>query len=280
MSGSAVFELSGAFLSTVPGEVVAYRGQTMLPVTIPNPTSFHVGSLQEGANRLDIYGIDSQDLPFEFTAMVWAGSRTVTVTVRDRSQQPVSGASVVAALGEEGAIQAQGTTTGSGIATLSNTPTASELWVTATAPGYRSRSALVGAGQTTLMLTLDSSNLDFADALTGWSNATGGNASVVAHAETFPGWVPCPTCIIRTNAAPDGAAAVPSSGADPGQTPQMRADASGSGDLDVLIQSMNTIAAQGVSRRFWTTPGMSQVEVRYRFARRAVTYAYEGHDDR
>lgn len=170
VSGSAVFELTGAFLSTDPGDVVAYRGQTLLPVLIPNPTSFQVGSLQEGANRLDIFGIDSQDLPFELTAVVWAGSRTLTVTVRDRSQQPLSGVTVGAALGEEGAIQAPGTTTSSGIATLSNTPTPSELWVTATAPGYRARSALVGAGQTSLTLTLDSTNLDFSEGLIGWTN--------------------------------------------------------------------------------------------------------------
>jgi len=79
------------------------------------------------------------------------------------------------------------------------------------------------------------------------------------HSETFPGWVPCPPCIVRTEPA-----VTPDSASPAAQ--QMVADRSATSDMDVLVQTMNVLGPQTVSRRFRAAPGTSRIQVRYRFA--------------
>lgn len=246
VGGSATFSVTGATLN--PASVGAYRNGTLLNVSSTS-TSFSVSGLADGRNRLDVTGEDAAGRPFELTAVVWAGTRTVTVYVVDAGNSPLPGAQVLGLLAADDSVTVSGTADALGRASLQLTPGSESVRVQAWRAGYRVAETIVTPGQTTVTIALHQENNNFSSGLNGWVNGAGINAWTLPHSETFQGWVPCPDCIPRSGFAGDEQAPTTT---DP--------------DNDLTVTNKNTLAPQTVSRRFRTKPGTAAVTVRYRFA--------------
>ncbi|MBA2304792.1 MAG: chitobiase/beta-hexosaminidase C-terminal domain-containing protein, partial [Acidobacteria bacterium] len=138
--GTVSFLVSGAALSADPADAWVYRNGSRVPAAQVQVASNGVtipGGLGEGRNDLELEAMDSNGYLVYDLRTVWAGSRVVTVTVRNAADQALAGATVTASLDEAGDVTASGASNGSGQAVLQRLPTTSVLHLRVEADGYR-----------------------------------------------------------------------------------------------------------------------------------------------
>ena len=86
---------------------VYLNGQPVASAALALTTDFVTvtSGLTAGRNELELIGTDKYGFTLDATATLWAGSYAVPVLVLDETGQPVGGATVVAHLGDDPAVQ-------------------------------------------------------------------------------------------------------------------------------------------------------------------------------
>jgi hypothetical protein len=103
VGGTINFLVGGAALSADPGEAWVYRNGSRVPAAQVQLLSNGIGVtnvLTDGRNDLELEALDSNGYLVYDVRTVWAGSRTLTVTVRNAANQAVTGATVTASLND------------------------------------------------------------------------------------------------------------------------------------------------------------------------------------
>lgn len=186
------FKAAGAALTTDLEKYSVYLNDVLLNApalaVAGDNLSIHAG-LKEGKNVILVFSPDQGGAPVEFEAEVWAGSATVQGRVVDESGNPVGGASVVAALGDDSKITAKTSTDSAGKYLLQNFPARTVL-VSVTGPTGipGSTSSLAGSAFPDVVLykfgvPVPATNNDFLAGTSGWINRNGANLSLEDHVE-------------------------------------------------------------------------------------------------
>jgi hypothetical protein len=207
--------------------------------------SFKV-TLNEGLNNLLVDGrtTDSSLVSGEFG--VWAGNRTVTVTVTDAQNNLVPGASVLLELSDDKTITAQGVTSPAGEVVFANITQRTVIATALKANKFGTLAIAVtilnNTSATVVLKDLDPpspvNNNDFSQQTAGW-NIGNAPVSIIPHTET------------NLNSA----------------------NIDNNYDLQL---STAGIGPQFISRSFTIQPGTKQVTVRYRFITSEVPGGYFG----
>ncbi|WP_377476449.1 MAG: calcium-binding protein [Microcoleus anatoxicus] len=125
VNSSIKFNVSDGSFSTNPVNFLVFKNQELIPQSAleisENSISIPSG-LTEGRNDIDIYVKDNQSLRLLTDATLWAGSRTLNVTIRDKNGQPVSDTIVKAKLGDNQDVLAEAKTSGDGRVSFPNLP--------------------------------------------------------------------------------------------------------------------------------------------------------------
>lgn len=186
------FKAAGAALITDLERYSVYLNDVLLNasalVVAGDSLSIHA-ALKEGNNKINVIGPDQADLLVQIVAEVWAGSATVQGRVVDESGNPVGGATVVAALGDDSKTTATTSTDSAGKYVLQNFPARTVL-VSVTGPTGipGSTSSLAGSAFPDVVLykfgvPVPAANNDFLAGTKGWINRNGANLSLEDHVE-------------------------------------------------------------------------------------------------
>jgi hypothetical protein len=255
--GTVQFGISNG--SIVPSSVQVDVNGVRVPQHLVAATGSQVSAvsaLQEGRNIFAVIGADPSGLLIYETATVWAGSRSLQVSVRTPApaNAAIAGASISAELVAAPEVTAAAVTNGSGLATLGRLPVSHTIRVQVEATGYFTKVVEVAANVTSVTVVLDLDNNDFESTdARGWV-VESTTSWVLPHSEARRPWSPCPTCPTRNNAQ-----------AMQVQNPPLENALVGP-DYDVAINTRNSMAVQRVTRTYFATTGTRAVTVRYRFA--------------
>jgi hypothetical protein len=255
-----VIDIIGAAVSSVD-DVAAFRNG--LPVArgsiqLSGGTAVTLnGVLTEGRNDVVLFATDVSKHTVYAEYTLWAGSRTLTGTLKDELGLVVSGATVQLQLGDDTSVGTSVTTTVAGSFSVPNVPNRT---IFVTARGTQNRLAWVttvgAAGAITLNLKAIGTpsaidNNDFSLGLSGWNTGTA-PVALVTHVEA-----PLTAADIAAGAATDVAAAA----------------ATVNSDLKVTTSG---IGPQTVVRTFTSKPGTKTVTVRFKFVTSEFPGGYFG----
>lgn len=207
--------------------------------------SVTVPGLVDGRNVLEVYGTDLSGLEVYTHNVVWAGPRTATIRVTNSTGTALSGAAVRLVLLADDSVAASGVTNGSGNVQFQSIPTHEPFQVEVALDRYRTTTATLNGGATSLTVALTRHDLAFEGGNAAWT----GDAENYPHYEGMPPLFPCPGC------PPRGLAAA---SALTGQ-----AMTNGTNN-DILVQTFARPAGEG-TLRFVSSPGARRARVRYRF---------------
>ena len=186
------FKAAGAALITDLEKYSVYLNDVLLnasALAVAGDNLSIQAGLKEGKNVILVFAPDQGGSPVEFEAEVWAGSATVQGRVVDESGNPVGGATVVAALGDDSQITAKTTTDSAGTYVLQNFPARTVLVAVTGPTGIPgSTSSLAGSAFPDVVLykfgvPVPAANNDFQAGTTGWINRNGANLSLEDHVE-------------------------------------------------------------------------------------------------
>jgi hypothetical protein len=243
-TGSTIrFRIAGETFSTNPDDVRVYDNEAPVPGEL-----VHIGDaeitvdpiLTEGRNDINLVALDShgQFIDREFT--LWAGNNTLSGSIVDENNQPVSGAELSLRLGDDQDIVST-TVSDNGAFTFTNLPGRTVL-LDATASENRLASIAINGGDGFVQLKLDLinppspiDNNDFSLGTAGWDIGTA-PVQIVPHQE--------------------------------GPTTPMD-------NFDLVLNTQGE-GPQMISRTFITQPGTKNVTVRYRFITSEVPGGYFG----
>lgn len=258
-TGGLRFSLAGAEFDPTPGDVMLTVNGT--PVAAdrfliePHLLTANV-TLADGRNTIFLKTYDTIGRPLYYNATLWAGSATLRVNlVNANGTAFTQQASVVAALSDDPAVTAQGTTS-SGSITFSNVPGRTIL-VKAKGLGNEIGTAgVVGSqGVVTVKMTgfnppsaIDNNDISLGTA--GWDIAPGSPVSVVPHQEIIPGFPKAGA--MASVAAADSIV-----------------------DQDLMLGTAG-LGERSLSRTFTTSEGTTAVKIRYRFITSEVPGGYFG----
>jgi hypothetical protein len=254
--GTVQFGISNG--SIVPSSVQVDVNGVRVPQHLVSATGSQVSAisaLQEGRNTFAVIGADPSGLLIFETATVWAGSRSLQVSVRTPApaNAAIAGASVSAELVAAPEVTAAAVTNGSGLATLSRLPVSHKIRVQVEATGYFTKVVEVAANVTSVTVVLDLDNNDFESTdARGWV-VESSSYFVWPHSEARRAWVPCSTCPTRGSAQ-----------AMQAQEPSL-GNALVGPDYDAFVDNRNSMAVQRLTRSYSATTGTRSVTVRYRF---------------
>jgi hypothetical protein len=268
--GAAVtFMISGA---TLPADafVAVYRNGQRLPDNAVQRFSDRIqvpAALVEGRNALELTALDSDGLLVSETVTVWAGSRTVAVTVYDSAFNILPGATVAASLADAGHVTRVGITNNNGQVLLPNVPWTQTVKLWASHPSYRPLWFDLEPGSTSAYLALDLANNDFSQGLTGWPTQSS-FVYRIEHSEASQPIPGCPGayCTWREGGPAPAPDAEPEP-SDESRGPSLRAaslEQTGS-DFDLMVFSGHQAQPQTVTRSFVGAYGATRVSIRHRF---------------
>lgn len=152
-------------------------------------------ALVEGKNEVLVFAPDASGSPLQAQTSVWAGSAVVSGKVIDETGKPVSGATVLAALGDDSSVTATTTTNALGQYTLSNFPARTVLVSVTSQSGLPGSTASVAGSSFPDVVLLSfatpvlTPNSDFLAGTAGWSNRNGASLTLVDHVAA-PGATP------------------------------------------------------------------------------------------
>ena len=188
---------NGVLLSTIASQSVTLNGDAVSGPSIRIADNALVLSLplNDGRNQVVVYAPDNAGNATQTNFTIWAGVSTVTGRVLDADGNPVVGATVVAALGDDQSVKASTTTDDTGGYSLHNFP-AKTVLVTATGPNGLSGFSSGHAGTDFEDLVLrpfgtpvSVANNDFHLGTEGWISDNGRPLNVEPHVE-HPGESP------------------------------------------------------------------------------------------
>ena len=185
LDSTVVFDVSGARLEP-RGHVMVTRNGSPLPRSLLTVTPSRVvvrGGLVDGVNSLELEAVDTSGAVIDEHIVVWAGSRTLTVTVTGDKGKPLPKAAVRALFDADRNVFAIGATDGGGRAQLEHLPATQVLHAVVSAADYVDREVTLGAGETAATIGLDVDNNDFHLGLKGWEVSDPKQARVVPHSE-------------------------------------------------------------------------------------------------
>lgn len=145
-------------------------------------------TLTDGKNEVFVFAPDGVGAPVEGEAVVWAGASAVQGRVVDETGNPVSGVTVVAALGDDST--ATTTTDASGHYVLNNFPARTVLvQVTGTNGLLGSTASVAGSAFPDVVLLgfgtpVASLKNDFLAGTSGWTNHNGASLTLVDHVDS------------------------------------------------------------------------------------------------
>lgn len=311
------FEVGGATLDADPARVHLFVNGLQAPATAlqiaPNSVTVPV-TLAEGRNDVSFFARDTLGRLLHKAATLWAGSRTLTVSVLDENGQPASGALVTARLGDDKDVSSTATSAG-GLVTFANLPDWT-LILEASATGNRIASVATNGGAVFVQLRLRAINApsaidnnDFSQGTAGWETGSA-PVQIVPHNEGV--FIPLqtssaaqPSFETQSSLAAqslDDSAATPSDAPEPaasraerhaqlqtsappstaqtlsataGDVEALSALATGEGDNDLVLFTAGE-GPQTISRTFRVEPGTVEVRVRYKFITSEVPGGYFG----
>ena len=258
--GAAVsFGLSGAtFDTSVSATVLA--NDTLVPsfaVQNNGATVAVANSLADGRNTVELAAVDTNGGTIDEERTVWAGARSISVTVRDEQSNPISGVTVTTAIADDPGVLVSAVTNDLGQAVFSNLPTSASLLVSGAADGLRVSPTTVPSGGTSTTLAADVDNDDFHLGFSGWT-FSGSDVAIFAHSEASLPPIPCPGCPIRQQGLVASQFGTPASGGGTGGDNLVAAN------YDLLVDSGQVTTPQAAYRQFVAPPGSTVVRVRYR----------------
>jgi len=184
---------TGAALSTSLADYTVYLNDQLLDASALSVSAGQLvmtAALAEGRNDIQVFAPDATGAPVEASMTVWAGTQKVAGRVVDQGGNPVAGATVVAALGDDSTVTATTTTDAAGNYTLSNFPGRTVL-VAVTGPTGLPGAAASIAGTPFADVVLlafgtpvAAPNNDFSSGTNGWLNTNGASLTLIAHAES------------------------------------------------------------------------------------------------
>ncbi len=192
--------LSFSVTNATPADVFARVNGKGVSLSQPNSTTFVASNaLTDGLNLVEFNMTDTAGLAVSDTYFVWAGSRSLSVTVRDWLNRPLPGATVIVGPQADWSVWTSATTNSSGVAVVSSLPNsqAAPIFAEISAPDFLPQTVDIAQGVTSLAYTLYPSNGDFSLGLAGWTNVSPSPAAdVFVHQEQFPGFSVCfdPAC--------------------------------------------------------------------------------------
>ena len=192
LSNSANLKASGATLSTDLAQYTVYLNNKLLDISkiaaSGDSVSF-TAPLVEGRNDVLLFAPDSTGAPVEAQITFWAGTFDVAGRVVDDVGNPVAGAVVQAALGDDSRVTATTTSDNSGNYRLKNFPGRTVL-VSVTGPTGLpgSSSSIAGTPFPDVVLLkfgtpVAVANNEFLAGTSGWLNLSGANVSLVSHSD-------------------------------------------------------------------------------------------------
>ena len=269
---------------TVNGNAVPAGRMSIHPTDVQ-----FTGALVDGRNVLEFDSMDYHGRPLHLSRTVWAGSHTLHTTVVDASGAPYQGfVEVKLTTVDDQSVSASATTT-NGVVDLANIPAAT-VSVSAHVP-VANRDGATGtmgdAGSVTVVLSemgtpSDVANNDFSQGYAGW-DVSKAPVALVNHVEGNyqPAAVKAMAGAAKlagstAKAAPPGNRAggppmKPAAAAATGRP----AKAAAAGDVDLAVFTYGQ-GERGVVRTFRTTPGTTDIRVRYRFITTEVPGGYYG----
>ena len=264
--GSPVtFSIRDAAPVTDAGVWTVYVNDALLEdsnLAVSTTTVTASAALVEGRNEVLLFAPDATGARFEGEAVIWAGSASVEGRVLDRSGNPVAGAAVIAALGDDSTVTATTTTDASGRYALSNFPARTVLISVTGSDGLPGSTAGVAGGAFPDVVLLPfgtpvaTPNNDFLHGIVGWLNTNGASLTLVDHVD-LPGG--------SASLAVPAALATPKNQASKMAVPQAAQALGASAQTQDLRVATNGHGPRTVSYTF-TPPADSQTaRLRYRF---------------
>ena len=247
-SAVARFQITGDSFSLDPESVTILHNSSRVPPNRIQVTQHEIvvsPVFIDGRNDIVLLAHDSHSRGIYEEYTVWCGDNVLTGIVAGEAGEPVSGAQVSVALGDDEGVRAVATSAG-GRVTFNNLPSRT-LFVKATANPNRLASAAIHGTEATVELTLGGikaaspvDNNDFSFGTDGWDVGTA-PVDIIPHAEE--------------------ALASPARGV-------VRSlnliDAVQGNPMDLRL-STSGLGSQSISRTFTTKPGTKNVVIRYRF---------------
>jgi hypothetical protein len=306
-TGSLRFDVSGATLNIDPNAIRVFINSTQVPATSLQITASSVGfaaAFVEGRNLVRFIASDTNGLMIYKAATIWAGSRSLSVSVLDEQGQPATGALVTIMLGDDKRVQSSASTV-NGSVIFANLPDRTFI-LRASASGNRLASVATNgaAGSAKLRLkafnapsTID--NNDFSQGTAGWEIGAA-PVKIVPHKEGV--FIPLQSSSTAQASLAAPSVAAPTEVSDETalraeRYAQFQADASSataqaSGKQTDAAGSFSTLSpAEGnndmtvrtagegpktVSRTFQPDPGTAKIKIRYKFITSEVPGGYYG----
>lgn len=212
-----------------------------------NDLSFNA-NLSNGLNEIFFLGKDANGLALTYNTSIWAGDRSLPVTVIDEGGLPVSGASVKVVLSDSPEILETGTTTG-GVIIFPVVPNRTLIVTATTSDNKIANGAVVGTGSGITLQLLSFNppssidNNDISQGTAGW-NIGNSFVQVIPHVE--------------------GAAS---------SFQNLIANATTNQDL---VLNTTTEGPRSISRTFTSDPGAKSISVRFKFVTSEVPGGFFG----
>ncbi|MEB0023274.1 carboxypeptidase regulatory-like domain-containing protein, partial [Actimicrobium sp. CCI2.3] len=184
--------IGGNLVSDVSAYTVYLNNVLIAPGSlVATPTSLRISApLTDGVNMLLIFAPDEDGNVIEAQLPFGAGVSDVTGRVVDKAGNPVAGAKVVAALGDDAKLAAETTTDTGGNYKLGNFPTRTVLISVIGPSGLPGTTSGVPGTTfpTTALVELDTPvatlNNDFSQGILGWKNPGNAKLTLIPHTET------------------------------------------------------------------------------------------------
>ncbi|BCJ55392.1 hypothetical protein Asp14428_68670 [Actinoplanes sp. NBRC 14428] len=257
-----------------------------------NPTDVQfTGALVDGRNVLEFDSMDYHGRPLHLSRTVWAGSYTLHTTVLEASGAPYQGfVEVTLTTVDDQSVSATVTST-NGVVDLPDVPaTTVNVSARALSGAYRVGAAgtMGNAGSVTVVLQdmgtpSTVANNDFSQGYAGW-DVSKAPVALVNHVEGNyqPAAVKAMSGAakmggVTAKAAPAGkrSGSPPMKPAPVSPTSGKTSKAAAAGDVDLAVFTYGQ-GERSVVRTFRTTPGTTDVRVRYRFITTEVPYGWYG----
>lgn len=218
---------------------VVRNGTDVTASAVITASSIFVPSLiVAGENDIELFGVDVAGIGVGASYSIFGAATEISVAVRSQANAPLAGAAVLLFdRGQDWPVQTL--TADAGGVARALVPSGFSGRVVVLAPGYHTIDASI-TGSTTLLL--EPRNENFERGAEDWSLSFTGDAFFIAHTEGLLPWV-----VGRPR--------------DPG----IAFDGSGN-DIDLLVGTWGSPPGLTISRTIQVEPGVSTVQLRYRFA--------------
>jgi hypothetical protein len=290
-SNTVQLGISGGTFNTDPANAKIFLNGVQVSTSGIQATSTVItfsAQLFNGINQLSFFGFDAEGRIVHKAATLWAGSFSLFVSIKDENNQPASGASVTARLGDDKEVKTTATSVNGGV-TFANLPNRTII-LEASASGNRIASVATtgNAGFEELKLKAfnapsDIDNNDLSQGTAGWNIGTA-PVQIIPHNEgTF---VPLESASAESSSVQQlSALSSTDSQSRKERAAEFAASSSGDtgpsllalADLDQdLVLNTSGEGPESISRTFQIEEGVQEIKVRYKFVTSEVPGGFFG----